>query len=266
MTNPLIRHLEQFGSLPENEKQVLESLVARSASFRSDQDLVSDGDVVTECRLLLTGFACRYKLLPDGRRQIMSFQIPGDICDLQGLLLNKLDHSISALVPSTVALIPHRVLHEVTDAYPSIARALWRSTLVDAAVFREWIVNVGNRQASARLAHLVCEVGMRLKAVGLVHDNSFEFPVTQIQLGEALGISTVHVNRVLQELRRQELFEFRSGKVTIYDWDGLTRAGEFDPSYLHVESRNDTDANVTPFDRSQNRMRLGWQAESQEVR
>jgi CRP-like cAMP-binding protein len=233
MPHSLIRHLEQFGPLTEAEKQALAGAATRVRVFGRDQDLVSDGDHPTDCKLILTGFACTYKLLPDGRRQIMSFRIPGDICDLQGFFLGKMDHAIGTLTVGTVAVIPHEELLDLTETHPRIARALAQSILLDAAIFREWMVGLGRRSAYARIAHLLCEMWVRLTAVGLTHDGSYDLPVTQTELADALGLTTVHVNRTLQQLRREGLITVRSGKVTMNDWDGLMRAGEFDPSYLH---------------------------------
>jgi CRP-like cAMP-binding protein len=239
MPHSLIRHLEQFGPLSKEEKQALEEAATRVRSVGSDLDLVSDGDRPTDCKLLLTGFACSYKLLPDGRRQIMSFQIPGDICDLQGFFLGEMDHAIGTLSAGTVAIIPHEVLLDLTETYPRIARALAQSTLVDAAIFREGMVGIGRRSAYARVAHLLCEMGLRLEAVGLNRDGSYDLPVTQAELADALGLTGVHINRTLKQLRHDGLITLRGRMVTLNDPEGLKRAGEFDPSYLHVGRTND---------------------------
>jgi CRP-like cAMP-binding protein len=241
MPHSLIRHLEQFGSLSEEEKQALEAVATRVRVFGPDQDLVSDGDHPTDCKLILSGFACTYKLLPDGRRQIMSFQIPGDICDLQGFFLGEMDHAIGTLTRGRVAIIPHEVLLDLTETYPRIARALSQSMLIDAAIFREWMVGLGRRSAYARIAHLLCEMGQRLQVVGLNQDGSYDLPVTQTELADALGLTVVHVNRTLQQLRRQGLITLRGGTVTLSDPEGLTRAGEFNPGYLHVGRMNGID-------------------------
>ena len=167
----------------------------------------------------------------------MSFYIPGDIPDLQSLHLDVMDHNIGTLVPTRVAFIPHGAMHEVTRRYPALAAAFWRDTLIDAAIFREWIVNVGRRPAYARMAHLIAELAAKFKSVGLITDWSFELPVTQEELGDALGLSTVHVNRTLQELRGDGLIRSEGKTLFIEDWEALKRAGEFDPTYLHLRDK-----------------------------
>lgn len=236
MTNLLIRKLEQFAALGPNDRRALDSIVAtaRTRDVGADQDLVRDGERPSECVLILEGFACRYKILPSGKRQIMSFHIPGDICDLHGLLLGSMDHSIGTLAPTKVASIPHAILRGLIDEYPKVAQALWQDTLVDSAVFREWMVGMGRRTAQQRIAHLLCELFVRFKTIGLASDGSLVMPVTQAELGDSLGLSTVHVNRVLQELRRDDLITLRGSQLVIENWEGLKRAGEFNAAYLHV--------------------------------
>jgi CRP-like cAMP-binding protein len=168
----------------------------------------------------------------------MSFHIPGDIPDLQSLHLEVMDHSLATVVASKVAFIPHEVVRAFLRAHPRIADVFWRDTLIDAAVFREWVVNVGRRDAYARISHVLCEVYVRLRAVGLVNGQSFEMPITQAELGDATGMSTVHVNRTLQELRGHGLISTpKNGRVVIEDWDRLQEAGEFDPTYLHIRKQ-----------------------------
>ena len=236
MTNLLIRKLEQFAVLGQNDRRTLARIVAtaRTREIGADQDLVRDGERPSECVLILEGFVCRYKILPSGKRQIMSFHIPGDICDLHGLLLGSMDHSIGTLAPTKVAAIPHAILRDLIDEHPNIAHALWQDTLVDSAVFREWMVGMGRRSAQQRIAHLLCELFVRFKTMGLASDGRLLMPVTQAELGDSLGLSTVHVNRVLQELRRDDLITLRGNQLVIEDWEGLKMAGEFDASYLHV--------------------------------
>ena len=232
MANPLIRNLEQFGALSHAEKAALQAATGTVRDFAPDQDLVRDGDRPRDCKLILEGLACGYKLLGDGRRQIMSFHIAGDFIDLQGLLIGAMDHSIGTLTSGRMAVVPHATMLDLTETSPRIARALWRTTLLDTAMFRQRIVGLGRRSAYARIAHLLCELSVRLRAVGLSQNGSYDLPVTQAELADALGLSTVHVNRTLQALRRHGLIMLRGGKLMIEDWDGLTTAGEFDPDYL----------------------------------
>ena len=231
----LVRKLESIAKLSPQEKEALLALPMNVKEFGADQDIIREGERPAESCLLLEGFACRYKILPDGRRQIMSFHTPGDIPDLLSIQLRVMDHSLGTLVPSKLAFIPHEPLRELTRQYPGIAGAFWRDTLIDAAIFREWMVGLGRRSALQRIAHLLCEMAVRIAAVGLADKHVYDLPVTQAELGDALGLSTVHVNRVLQQLRGSGLFTFRGSTVTVCDWNGLKVAGEFDPTYLHLE-------------------------------
>jgi CRP-like cAMP-binding protein len=231
----LIRKLECITDLSDEEKEVLRGLPLTVRSFGADQDIVREGDRSSACTLVLSGFLCRYKVVPDGKRQIMGFYLPGDIPDLQSLHLQVMDHSLGTLVPSTIAQIPHESVHAAARSYPGIAAALWRDTLIDAATFREWMIGLGRRSARGRIAHLLCELLVRFRAMALTSDGTYELPITQAELGDALGLSTVHVNRVLQELRAESLIVLRGGVLRIPDWEALTEAGEFDPAYLHIK-------------------------------
>jgi len=235
--NQLIRKLESIADLSEAEKQALFAMPMTIRKLGADEDIVRDGDRPTECCLLVTGFACRYKLTQEGKRQIMSFHIPGDIPDVQSLFLDVMDHSLGTLVPSTIGAIPHEVIYDLTRRYSGIAAALWRDTLIDAAVFREWMVGIGRRSAYTRIAHVLCELLVRFRAIGMAENHAAELPVTQAEIGDALGLSTVHVNRVLQELRGDGLITLRGRTLIANDWEGLKQAGEFDPNYLHLKKK-----------------------------
>ena len=238
MHSPVIRKIETFTTLSDEEKQALVSAIGPAKDIGAGEDIVFDGDRPSHCCAILEGFACRHKLLEDGRRQIMSFHIAGDIVDLHSFVLGEMDHSIGTLTPCRIACIPHSALGDLMERYPRIARALWRDTLVDAAVFRAWMVGLGRRSSYGRLARLLCEVCVRCKAVGLGADHSYPLPITQTELGDALGLSLVHVNRTLQELRGNGLITFQAKTATIEDWEGLQRAAEFDPRYLHLGAAN----------------------------
>jgi CRP-like cAMP-binding protein len=191
----------------------------------ADQDIVREGDCPVECCLVLEGMVFRYLMLDDGRRQIMGFYIPGDIPDLQSLHIKIMDHSVGTLVPTTVALIPHQSLNNLNARYPRIANALWRDTIVDAAMFRLWMVGLGRKSAHERIAHLFCELLMRFKTVGIAKDAlTCEFPMTQTELGDALGLSTVQVNRVVQDLRADGLVILRGSSLHINDWNACSNA------------------------------------------
>jgi CRP-like cAMP-binding protein len=190
---------------------------------------------------VLEGFTCRYKLLPDGRRQIASFHISGDFVDLHSFLLKQMDHAVATLTPCKMGTLAHEAIKDITERYPRLTRALWWDTVVDGAIFRQWMIGIGRRTALGRIAHLLCELHARLHAVGLSENDSYAFPVTQTELGDALGLSTVHVNRVLQELRGKGLISLRGGTLAIHDPVALRDVAAFDPAYLylHGESRDE---------------------------
>jgi CRP-like cAMP-binding protein len=235
---PFVTRLAMLARLTEAEKRALAEAAVRTVPVGADRDIVREGEATAECRVLLDGWSARYKLLPEGKRQIVAFGLPGDVLDLDAFVTGEpSDHAVAALCPCTVALVPHAVLHEIADAHPGIARALWRDTLLDAAVYREWVVNVGRRSADERIAHLLCEVFTCLDAVGLASRDeggarSFAWPVTQAELGDATGLSTVHVNRTLQALRRDGLVATHAGAITLPDWRGLQDLAGFDAAYL----------------------------------
>jgi CRP-like cAMP-binding protein len=231
----LLLKLESIAELSPEDKQALLALPLRVKDIPADTDIVSEGDRPSECCLVLDGFVCRYKITPGGKRQILSFHTPGDIPDLQSLYLKVMDHSLGTLVPTKVAFIPHQSMIDLTRRFPRLAAAFWRDTLIDAAIFREWIVNVGRRNAYQRIAHLICEMALRFKAVGLADDHTYDLPVTQEELGDATGLSLVHINRTLMSLRGDGLISWHRSTVTVLDWEGLKRAAEFDPAYLHQD-------------------------------
>jgi CRP-like cAMP-binding protein len=232
--HPLIVKLESMAPLSDEERQAIVALPMTVRHIREDHDIVRDRDRPSQCCLILEGFACRNKVLEGGRRQILSFHIPGDIPDLQSLHLEIMDHNLSTLVPCKVGFIQHQTVRNFIRGHPRIGDIFWRDTLIDAAVFREWVTNVGRREAYGRIAHLLCELYVRLRTIGFANGREFGLPLTQAELADATGMTTVHVNRSLQKLRRDGLI--RSGKrsVVIEDWDGLQAAAEFDPTYLHL--------------------------------
>src|SRR5215217_1165114 len=213
--NMLFRKLRSVAPLSEEETHCLSILPLSTQSVAADQDIVREGDRPSECCLVVEGFVCRYKLTYEGKRQIFSFHLPGDIPDLQSLHINIMDHSLATLTPSKLAFIPHESITELMHRCPRIADVLWRDTLIDAAVFREWMLGIGRRSAETRIAHLLCEVLVRMKAVGLANGDACELPITQAELGDALGLSTVHVNRSLQELRGKGLITLRGSVLTV---------------------------------------------------
>src|SRR3954449_11203470 len=231
---PLIRKLGSIGALSEQDREAIASLPVQVRHLEADEDVVREGDTPSVCCLLLDGFMHRYKVLPDGKRQILAIHTPGDVPDLQSLFLRHLDHNLAATVPSTAGFIPHEALRALMRAHPTLADLFWRDTLIDAAIFRAWIVAMGQRPARSHVAHLLCEVFTRLRAVGLTQDHACSLPFTQTELGDACGLSAVHVNRTLQELRGEGLIAFHHGRLTILDWARLQEVAQFDPAYLHL--------------------------------
>jgi len=234
--NPLIRKLESVASLSAEEKAAVLDLPVTVRQMRADHDIVRERDRPTQSCLVLDGWLCRYKILESGARQIFSFHIGGDIPDLQSLHLRTMDHNLGTLVQSTVAFIQHESVKNLAKDFPHICNVLWRDTLIDAAIFREWMVGMGRRDAPSRIAHVLCELFVKLQAVGLTKDHSCQFPITQSVIGDALGLSTVHVNRSLMELRGKGLIKLEKQVLTILKWEELREEGGFDPLYLHLEA------------------------------
>jgi CRP-like cAMP-binding protein len=235
-SHPFIAKLESIFTLAGEERQALIDLPMQVQGVRADQDIVREGDCPSRCCLLLEGFACRYSTTHNGTRQILSFHIPGEMPDLQSIHLKTMDHSLQTITPCKVGFITHETVRDLCRRYPRIGSALWRETLIDGAIFREWMINIGRREAYARACHLLCEMMTRMRAVGLAEDHTCELPITQGELGDALGITVVHANRVLQEIRKDKLISLTKKTLTVLDWEGLKRAGEFEPTYLHLES------------------------------
>jgi CRP-like cAMP-binding protein len=231
----MIRKLDSICLLSDEERRALQEVPVQVTALKADQDIVRIGDRPTQCCLLLEGFTCVYKLTSEGKRQIMALHVPGDMPDLQSLHLTVMDNSVATMCPCTVGFIQHEDLRRVCERYPRITAAFWRETLVDAAIFREWLLNIGRREAYPRMAHFLCEFLLRLKVVGLAENDTFTLPLTQAELADAIGTSTVHVNRVLQALRADGLIRTKGAQVIIPDWEKLKEAGEFDPLYLHLE-------------------------------
>jgi CRP-like cAMP-binding protein len=232
---PLLRKLESIGTPTEEERQALSRLRVTVRTYGAREDIVRERDRPNVVCLLLEGFACRYTLVASGKRQIMAFHIAGDIPDLQSLFLSEMDHSIGTLVPTRIAAIPHGAMCSLIDRNPRIAHLLWRDSLIDAAIFRQWMVGIGRRTAYARIAHMICEFVQRMKAVGLSDGKTCQLPITQSDIADALGLTNVHVNRTVAELKLSGLMAWERGLLTIRDWDGLQKAGEFDPMYLQLQ-------------------------------
>lgn len=228
----LSRKLDNFGTLSDADHVTLDKAAQGGHQIGPKQDIIREGDKPNTVHLILEGFACRYKLLPDGSRQIVAYLIPGDFCDLHVFIMREMDHSIASLSPCTVVDIPRATILGLLE-HPTIAQALRWATLVDEAILREWLVSMGRRPAEQRLAHLMCELLVRLRAVGLAQDG-YELPVTQAELADTLGLSGVHVNRSLQSLRITGMIQLRGSSLLIPDVDALMEFSGFSPAYLHL--------------------------------
>jgi CRP-like cAMP-binding protein len=231
----LIPKLESIFTLTNAERHALETLPMQIMAIKEGQDIVRVGDRPSRSCLILSGFTCTYKMTGDAKRQIHNFYIPGDIPDLQSLHLNLLDNSLATLTPCSVGFITHEALHKLCERHYRIASAFWRETLIDGAVFREWMTNIGQREAYPRIAHLMCEMMVRLRAVGLSNGYDCDWPITQTEIGDAMGITPVHVNRVLKAMRADGLIDLKGDRLNIPDWDRLKKAGDFEQTYLHLE-------------------------------
>lgn len=229
----LIKKLSVSNTIDADDRQALEELPITGRFYDPQQTIVHEYDRPSHCCLVVDGFVIRSKSA-EGQRQILSIHISGEIPDLQSLHLHVMDHELSTLTGCTLGFIAHDVLRQLCVARPNLAAALWRETLVDAAIFREWIVNVGRRSSVARMAHLIVEMWERLDHIGRTRDGAFEFPVTQVELADCLGLTPVHVNRVLQQLRQDKLLHLARKECNILEKGRLEELGQFEPTYLHL--------------------------------
>ena len=236
MADALIFKLEQFTRLSPGDKDALRDATGRRThQVEPRQDLLREGDAPAAVGVMVSGWACRYKQLEDGRRQITGFLLPGDVFDLNVFMLRHLDHSVAAITSVSVADLPRDVVDALLRNHPRVRDALGWDTLVAAAVQREWIVSLGQRDAFERVGHLLCELFVRLRVVGLAQNGSCELPVVQTDLADATGLSAVHVNRTLQELRSAGLIVLKGRALHIPNLPALQEASLFNPAYLHLD-------------------------------
>ena len=233
MSNPFINKLCGYGPLSPDDLSWLEDACATPRIFSARHDLIREGDRPGSVFVLLDGWACRYKLLPEGGRQIIAFMMPGDCCDMRVSLLDEMDHSLATITSARVAMITSTQIEMLLLSRPAITRALMWSQLVDEAIMRAWIVSIGRRGSVERLAHLMCELYIRARDIGLAKDNNIRLPLTQIVLGDALGLTAVHVNRVLRQLKTERVMDIKGGTLTITNPDKLADIAGFDGNYLH---------------------------------
>lgn len=233
---PLVRKLSVTSNLTEDDIELLRSVRITVRHLSAGENLIRTGQISHISALVLSGMVCRYNMLGAGARQIMSFHIQGDIPDMQSVFLKRMDHNVAAVGAATMGLMPHEDLERVFRKSFHLASLMWRETLIDAAIFRQWIANIGGRPALSAMAHLFCELITRAKVVGLVGgDDSYRLALTQQDIGDALGLSIVHVNRTIRKLREMGCIAWEPGLLTVLNWSMLRQAGDFDPSYLHME-------------------------------
>ena len=235
--NALLRKLATFADLSGEEVELLNEATRDIRTVAAKSDIISEGDRPEHLHLITQGWAARYKVLPNGARQITAFLIPGDFCDLHGKVLKAMDHSIVALTPCKVAWVASDSFDRLTIEHSDLTRALWWGTLLDEAILRNWIVNNSRRDAYQRIAHLLCELHARVQTIGMVDDGRLDMPLTQTELADATGLTAVHVNRTLQRLRGEDLIELSGRVLRIENIAELKKVAGFDENYLHVRRR-----------------------------
>jgi CRP-like cAMP-binding protein len=233
-----LKKLKRRIELSSEEESAIRSAVAETRAVRADQILIRSGQPLNSSIILLDGWLARSKDLASGERQVTELHVAGDFADLHGFTLKRLDHDVMTLSDCTLAVVPHERLESVIDRFPRLARAYWFSTNVDGAIHRELALSLGQRSAISRMAHLFCELHARLDMVGRARSDGYEFPLTQRELSECLGLTVVHANRTLQELRRRQMVELENRQLTICDRQGLEGIAEFDPTYLYATRRS----------------------------
>jgi CRP-like cAMP-binding protein len=232
----MIARLERRSPLGAADREALLGLPYTLRKLPAGSHIIRDGDKAEYCALLLTGFAYRYKITGEGGRQIISIHMASEFVDLQHSFLGVADTSVQTLTEAEVAFIPRGAIEDLALTDPAIGRALWIDTLIDASIFREWVVNVGRRDSRARIAHILCEFSIRLEAAGLARDHRYELPMTQEQLADAVGLTSVHVNRVLRQLGEERLISRDRRHIVIENWARLREAGDFNERYLHHDA------------------------------
>lgn len=236
-STPFTAKLAGLAALSDREIDLLHDASNSARMVRANYDLISEGDKPGPTFIILDGWACRYKMLPDGSRQIMAFLMPGDFCDLHIGLLDQMDHNIGTLSPCHVASLSTERMERLITATPLLTQAFWRAQLVDEGVMRAWIVSMGRRDSLQRVAHLMLELFIRMRTVGLTTGETCRMPLTQTVLADALGLTPVHLNRVLRTLREREVMTFSLGTLAIQDIQALVRIAGFDDNYLHRRSK-----------------------------
>ncbi|MFC3711674.1 Crp/Fnr family transcriptional regulator [Sphingoaurantiacus capsulatus] len=237
MANRFISKLNGYAPLGKADIAVLEAATAKPRDYPAKFDLIREGDRPGPVFVMLEGWACRYKILPNGTRQVLAFLMPGDSCDLHIGLLAEMDHSIQTLVPSVVATIPRAEMDAIMDGHRAIAKAMYVGQLIDEGTMRAWITSMGRRASIERVAHLMCELYIRARAIGAADERQLALPLSQLVLADALGMTPVHLNRVLKELRLKGAMTLKRGSLVVTDPSKLVQIAGFDDNYLHRRLR-----------------------------
>jgi CRP-like cAMP-binding protein len=246
LDSPLLKKLMQFSDFSEDDKDLINELASkRQTQYGAGEDIVREGEHSPDIHIVLSGIACRYKHLEDGSRQITAFLVPGDPCDSEIFILEKMDHSIGTLAPSIIASVAGSRMKELLLSRGSIALAFWWNTLQDEGVLRERIIDEGRRNAYARVGFLIYEIFLRMRVCGVIDGGTFEFPITQVDLADATGLTPVHVNRMLKQLRDERLIAINGKNWSILDPAGLRKAARYEASYLHLDrAKREPDSDV----------------------
>lgn len=237
MSNAFVNKLNGFAALGDTERALLAQVSDTTRVVPARHDIIREGDKPGPVYIVLEGWACRYKLLPEGGRQIMAFLMPGDFCDMHVAVLDEMDHTIATITKARIAAVPRSKMEEVVEATPALRHAFWRAQLIDQGTLRAWIVSMGRRGSIERVAHLMCELYIRAHNIGLAGGDKLAFPLTQVVLADALGLTPVHINRVLRTLRIEGVMEIGRGVLTIADPQKLARIAGFQDNYLHRRLR-----------------------------
>lgn len=237
MSNALVRKMTSISALDSAETKLLTAACERTRVYPPRHDLIREGDKPVNVFIVLEGWACRYKLLPEGGRQIMAFLMPGDFCDMHVAVLEEMDHTIGTITKARVAAVPRADMEKLVVATPALTHAFWRAQLIDEGTLRSWIVSMGRRGSVERVAHLMCELYVRAHSIGLASGDKLAFPLTQVVLADALGLTAVHINRVLRKLRTEGVMEIGRGMLVIKDSEKLSRIAGFQDNYLHKRLR-----------------------------
>lgn len=237
MTNRFIEKLNGFSRLAPNEIKALATATASPRQYAAKHDLIREGDRPGPVFVVLEGWACRYKILPNGSRQILAYLMPGDSCDLHIGLLAEMDHSIQTITPALVATVERVEMDKIMETHRGVAKAMYLGQLIDEGTMRAWITSMGRRASIERVAHLMCELYLRARNVGLTLETRFALPLSQNMLADSLGMTPVHLNRVMKELRKSEAMTLQRGSLIIEDPVKLIRIAGFDENYLHRRLR-----------------------------